>query len=51
MAAPNIGPVKAMIRSLSLDRLADYLAEIRASTDHSLRTKLAAFARDHGVAL
>jgi phosphotransferase system enzyme I (PtsP) len=51
MAAPNVGPVKAMVRSVSLGRLAEYLEELRESCDHSLRTKLAAFARDHGVAL
>ena len=51
MAAPSIGPVKAMVRSLELGRLAEYLEEIRGSADHSLRSKLIAFARDHGVAL
>jgi phosphotransferase system enzyme I (PtsP) len=51
MAAPSVGPVKAMVRSLSLGHLAEYLGELRASSDHSLRTKLLAFARDHGVAL
>ncbi|MGH7005973.1 MAG: putative PEP-binding protein, partial [Alphaproteobacteria bacterium] len=51
MAAPNVGPVKAMVRSLALGRLTEYLEEICVSADHSLRSKLAAFARDHGVAI
>jgi phosphotransferase system enzyme I (PtsP) len=51
MAAPSIGPVKAMVRSLELGRLSDYLEGIRSSADHSLRSKLIAFARDHNVAL
>jgi phosphotransferase system enzyme I (PtsP) len=51
MAAPNVGPVKAMVRSVELGRVAEYLEELRESCDHSLRTKLAAFARDHGAAL
>ncbi len=51
MAAPNVGPVKAMVRSLEVSRLAEYLGELRESCDHSLRSKLLAFARDHGIAL
>jgi phosphotransferase system enzyme I (PtsP) len=51
MAAPNVGPVKAMVRSLEACRVAEYLEELRESCDHSLRSKLTAFARDHGVAL
>jgi phosphotransferase system enzyme I (PtsP) len=51
MAAPNVGPVKAMVRSLELCRLAEYLGELRESCDHSLRSKLLGFARDHGVAI
>jgi phosphotransferase system enzyme I (PtsP) len=51
MAAPSIGPIKAMVRSLEFARLAEYLAELRNCTDHSLRSKLLAFARDHAVAL
>ena len=51
MAAPNVGPVKAMVRSVGVGRLAEYLEELRESCDHSLRTKLLAFARDHDIAL
>jgi phosphotransferase system, enzyme I, PtsP len=51
MAAPAIGPVKAMVRSVDLPTLAVYVAELARGTDHSLRGKLVAFARDHGVAL
>jgi phosphotransferase system enzyme I (PtsP) len=51
MAAPSIGPVKAMVRSLDAGLLALYLEEICRGTDHSLRNKLLTFARDHGVIL
>lgn len=51
MAAPAIGPVKAMVRSVSLPVLSEYVATLARGTDHSLRGKLLAFARDHGVAL
>jgi phosphotransferase system enzyme I (PtsP) len=51
MAAPNVGPVKAMVRTVELGPLAEYLEELRENCDHSLRSKLLAFARDHGIAL
>jgi phosphotransferase system enzyme I (PtsP) len=51
MAAPSVGPVKAMIRSLDAGALRTYLDEICRGTDHSLRSKLLTFARDHAVAL
>jgi phosphotransferase system, enzyme I, PtsP len=47
----GIGPVKAMIRSLTLAPLEEFLGLHLGAPDHSLRTKLRAFARDHGVAL
>jgi phosphotransferase system enzyme I (PtsP) len=49
MSAPSIGPVKAMVRSLSLPRLEDYMATLYDLTDHSVRDKLRHFALDHGV--
>jgi phosphotransferase system enzyme I (PtsP) len=51
MAGPAIGPVKAMIRSLDVARTATYVEAIGARPDHSLRSKLQAFARDHAVVL
>jgi phosphotransferase system, enzyme I, PtsP len=51
MAGQAIGPVKAMIRSLDVERTAAYVAEIGDRADHSLRSKLEAYARDHAVAL
>ena len=51
MAATAIGPVKTMIRSLDAAAVACYLAEIGSRPDHSLRSKLEAYARDHAVAL
>jgi len=51
MAPSSIGPVKAMIRSLDLASLKRFLAGLAAGPDHSVRGKLAAYARDHGVAI
>ncbi|MEE8272282.1 MAG: phosphoenolpyruvate--protein phosphotransferase [Alphaproteobacteria bacterium] len=49
MAPTAIGAVKAMIRSLKVAPLSDYLDLMRAGTRSSLRESLRAFARDHGV--
>jgi len=51
VSASALGAVKTMIRSLDVGAAADYLDEIGERPDHSLRQRLAAFARDHGVAL
>jgi phosphotransferase system, enzyme I, PtsP len=51
MAGAAIGPVKTMIRSLDVARTAAYAAEITSRPDHSLRSKLEAYAHDHAVAL
>jgi phosphotransferase system enzyme I (PtsP) len=51
MNPAGIGPVKAMIRSLTLAPLQEFLGHHLAAHDHSLRAKLKAFARDHGVSL
>jgi phosphotransferase system enzyme I (PtsP) len=40
-----------MIRSLDSGELARYLDDIGDRPDHSLRRRLAAFARDHAVAV
>lgn len=49
MNASSVGPVKAMIRSLEVGPLSRYMESLLVSPDHSLREKLRAFARDHGV--
>jgi phosphotransferase system, enzyme I, PtsP len=51
MAAPAIGPVKMMIRSLDTAAVAAFLDEIACRPDHSLRPRLEAYARDHNIAL
>lgn len=49
MAPRSIGRVKAMIRGLHLGALDSYLATILPLPAASLRDRLQAFARDHGV--
>src|SRR6266851_3768334 len=49
MTPSSIGPVKTMIRSLHLAPLEQFLATLEGASDHSLRDKLATFARDHDV--
>ncbi len=51
MAAPSIGPVKEMIRSLSLGPLTAYLDGLVERSDHSVRTRLRTYARDHGTVI
>lgn len=49
MSASSIGPVKEMIRSISLPALTAYLNKLMNVPDHSLRTRLQDFAKDHSV--
>ena len=49
MAPSSVGPVKAMVRSLSLMSLQPYLESLQHSAEHSVREKLREFALDHGV--
>jgi phosphotransferase system, enzyme I, PtsP len=51
MNAAAIGPVKAMIRSLDAAAIARYVDEIASRPDHSLRSKLEDYARDHAIAV
>ncbi|GGF00143.1 phosphoenolpyruvate--protein phosphotransferase [Aliidongia dinghuensis] len=51
MSPSAIGPVKAMIRTLDVGPLRQYLADATRQTSHSLREKLREFARDHGVSV
>ena len=47
----EVGPVKAMLRSLDAARLDHYLRGLLDLPDHSLRGRLQAYAQDHGVVL
>ncbi len=47
----EVGPVKAMLRSLDAARLGHYLRGLLDLPDHSLRGRLQAYALDHGVVL
>jgi len=49
MAAVNLGPIKAMIRSLDLAPLQELLAGLTRLPPRDLRSRLRDFARDHGV--
>ena len=49
MAPANVGPVKMMIRSLHCGEIALFVDKLCGRTDHSLRTRLAAFAAERGV--
>jgi len=51
MAPSAIGPVKLMTRSLDVGRLRSYIADLIRHPHTSIRRELAAYGRDHGVAL
>ncbi len=51
MHPANIGPVKLMIRSMNLSEVTPFVDKLCGRTDHSLRTRLAAFAAERGIAL
>lgn len=51
MAPPAFGPVKAMVRSLDVGALESYLNTLGGPPRHSLRSRLKAFALDHGVVI
>ena len=51
MAAPAIGPVRLMVRSLEVARFSEYMDSLLDSSAASLRTGLRAYARDHGIVL
>jgi phosphotransferase system enzyme I (PtsP) len=46
-----VGPVKTMVRSVTVSALEDYITSLFASTETSVRSKLRAYARDHAVTL
>ncbi len=51
MQPANIGPIKMMIRSLHLGEVAQFVDKLCGRTDHSLRTRLAAYAAERGIVL
>ncbi|MBS0471916.1 MAG: phosphoenolpyruvate--protein phosphotransferase [Proteobacteria bacterium] len=51
MHPANIGPIKLMIRSMDLREVSPFVEKLCGRTDHSLRTRLAAFAAERGIAL
>ena len=51
MTPTDIGPVKAMLRSLRCGQLAGYLSQLCDLSDHSLRDRLRHYALDHGIPL
>ncbi len=51
MQPANIGPIKMMIRSLDLREVSKFVDKLCGRTDHSLRTRLAAFAAERGIVL
>jgi len=51
MQPGHIGPIKMMIRSLHLGEVAAFVDRLCGRTDHSLRTRLSAFAAERGIVL
>jgi phosphotransferase system, enzyme I, PtsP len=51
MQPGQIGPVKMMIRSLNLGEVAAFVDRLCGRSDHSLRTRLSAFAAERGILL
>ena len=51
MSPGQIGPIKMMIRSLHLGEVSAFVDRLCSRTDHSLRTRLFAFAAERGIVL
>jgi phosphotransferase system enzyme I (PtsP) len=51
MQPANIGPVKMMVRSMDTREVSQFVDKLCGRTDHSLRTRLAAFAAERGIVL
>ena len=49
VSASSIGPLKAMIRSVTLSEINDYMAYLLPSPEPTIRQWLAAYAYDHGL--
>ena len=51
MQPGQIGPIKMMIRSLNLGEVSAFVDRLCGRVDHSLRTRLSAFAAERGIIL
>ncbi len=51
MQPANIGAVKMMVRSMDSREVSQFVGGLCGRTDHSLRTRLAAFAAERGIVL
>jgi phosphotransferase system enzyme I (PtsP) len=51
MAPASVGPVKEMVRSMNAKSVEQYVLSLLDSPRKSLRSRLKAFAIDHGVKL
>jgi len=51
MSASSIGPVKMMVRSLTLSQLENFMRNQSGKSHHSLRPVLRQFAKDRDIAL
>jgi phosphotransferase system enzyme I (PtsP) len=51
MAPVRIGDVRAMLRTVDVAALANYVDSLVDLPDHSVRQKLVAYARDHNIAI
>src|SRR5271155_5936144 len=51
MHPANIGPVKMMIRSIDSREVAQFVGKLCGRTDHSLRSRLSAFAAERGIVI
>jgi phosphotransferase system enzyme I (PtsP) len=51
MQPANIAPVKMMIRSLDAGEITDFIDRQCGRSDHSLRTRLSAFAAERGIVI
>jgi phosphotransferase system enzyme I (PtsP) len=51
MQPGQIGPIKMMIRSLHLGEVSAFVDRLCGRTDHSLRTRLSAYAAERGIVL
>lgn len=49
LSASGLGPVKAMVRSLDLAQLGEYMEYICSLPDRNVRARLTHYARDHGI--
>ncbi|HVZ68829.1 MAG TPA: phosphoenolpyruvate--protein phosphotransferase [Rhizomicrobium sp.] len=51
MQPSQIGQIKAMIRSMHCGEVSEFVEKLCGRTDHSLRTRLSAFAAERGIVL